>query len=69
METLITKGEQIVRTSFNVSENTDVDKIKKTAAELINLVDALKEKDGRLAAIAITKLEEASMFAVKLATA
>lgn len=65
----ITKGEQIVRTSFNVSGNTEVDKIKKASAELINIVESIKEKDPRLAALAITSYEQAAMWAVKLATA
>jgi len=64
-----TIGEQRVRTSFNVGDNTDVDKIKKACAELINLCESLKDKDPRLCAIAQTKLEESAMWAVKLATA
>lgn len=64
-----TLGEQRVLTDFNVGSNSDVDKIKRTSAELINLVDSLKEKDPRLAALACTSYEEAAMWAVKLATA
>lgn len=63
-----TLGEIRVRTSFNVGDSSDVDKIKKTVAELINLVDSAKDKDPRLAAIACTSLEEAAMWAVKLVT-
>ena len=63
-----TKGELLVRTNFNVGDNSDVDKIKKATAELINLVEAAKEKDPRLAALACTSYEEAAMWAVKLVT-
>lgn len=61
-------GEIRVRTNFNVGDNSEVDKIKKDSAELINLVDSLKEKDPRLAALAMTSYEEAAMWAVKLVT-
>lgn len=63
-----TIGEIRVRTNFNVGDNSDVDKIKKTVAELINLVEDNKSKDPRLAAISQTSLEEAAMWAVKLVT-
>jgi hypothetical protein len=62
-------GERIVRTGFNPANNTVVDQIKQKTAELINLCDELKEKDGRLASIAITTYEQAAMWAVKAATA
>lgn len=62
-------GERIVRTEFNPSNNGAVDQIKQKTAELINLCDELKEKDGRLASIAITTYEQAAMWAVKAATA
>lgn len=61
-------GEQRVRTSFNPSSSNTVDQIKNYTAELINLCDKLKEKDGRLASLAMTTYEEAAMWAVKLAT-
>jgi hypothetical protein len=57
-----------VRASFNVGDNSDVDKIKKATAELINFVDAARAKDPRRAAIASTSYEEAAMWAVKLVT-
>jgi len=69
MELEQTIGEKRVRVSFNVEDNSDVYMIKKTCAELIDLCEALKEKDPRLCAIAESKLEESAMFAVKLATA
>ena len=63
-----TVGELRVRTDFNVGDNSDVDKIKKATAELINLVEAAKAKDHRLAALAMTDFESAAMWAVKLVT-
>ena len=63
-----TVGEVRVRTSFNVGDSSDVDKIKKLSAELINVVDAQKSKDPRLASLAMTDYENAAMWAVKLVT-
>lgn len=65
----LTIGESRVRTSFNPSANSEVDQIKQTTAELINLCEKLKLKDGRLASLAQTSYEEAAMWAVKAATA
>lgn len=65
----MTIGEQRVRTQFNPSQNSVVDQIKQKTAELINLMETLKEKDGRLASLAQTSYEEAAMWAVKAATA
>lgn len=62
-------GEGRVRTQFNPSNNSTVDQIKQKTAELINLVEDLKQKDGRLASLAQTAYEEAAMWAVKAATA
>ena len=64
-----TKGEFLVRTSFNPSQEDVVSQIKQKTAELINLVESIKDKDGRLASIAQTTYEEAAMWAVKCATA
>jgi hypothetical protein len=61
-------GEQRVRVDFNVSNNSDVDMIKLAAAELIDRIDTLKGRDPRLAALAMTAIEEGAMWAVKLAT-
>jgi len=61
-------GERRVRTTFNPSAESSVDKIKQTTAQLINLCDEIKDKDIRLAALAMTAYEEAAMWAVKLAT-
>jgi hypothetical protein len=65
----LTTGQFRVRTKFNPSATNDVDIIKQKTAELIDLCDKLKHKDGRLAATAMTKYEEAAMWAVKLCTA
>jgi len=64
-----TLGEARVRTDFNVTGSSVVDDIKQKSAELINLCEKLKEKDGRLASLAQTSYEEAAMWAVKAATA
>lgn len=62
-------GEDRVRTKFNPSADSIVDQIKQKSAELIDLCEQLKVKDGRLAALAQTSYEEAAMWAVKAATA
>ena len=64
-----TLGELRVRTEFNVTNNSTIDLIKQKTAELINICETLKEKDGRLASIAQTEFESAAMWAVKAATA
>jgi hypothetical protein len=64
-----TLGEMRVRTTFNPSQTATVDLIKQKSAELINLCEELKQKDGRLASLAQTSYEEAAMWAVKAATA
>lgn len=64
-----TIGELRVRTEFNPSQNDLVSQIKQKTAELINLCEELKAKDGRLASLAQTSFEEAAMWAVKAATA
>jgi hypothetical protein len=64
-----TLGELRVRTQFNPSSDSTVDQIKQKTAELINIVEELKDKDARLASLAQTAFEEAAMWAVKAATA
>ncbi len=64
-----TIGEQRVRTEFNPAQSDTVSQIKQKTAELINLCEELKAKDGRLASLAQTTYEEAGMWAVKAATA
>ncbi len=61
-------GEDRVRTKFNPSADGIVDQIKQKSAELIDLCEQLKAKDGRLASLAQTTYEEAAMWAVKAAT-
>jgi hypothetical protein len=64
----MTKGETLVRKSFNPSANKEVEEVKKTVAALIDFVEEHKSLDGRLAALAITIFEEGAMWAVKLMT-
>jgi hypothetical protein len=64
-----TIGEQRVRIEFNPSNEDLVFQIKQKAAELINICEGLKAKDGRLASLAQTGFEDAAMWAVKAATA
>lgn len=64
-----TVGETRVRVNFNVSASDVVAQIKQKSAELIDLCETLKAKDGRLASLAQTSYEEAAMWAVKAATA
>lgn len=62
-------GESRVRTEFNPSQKDLVSQINQKSAELINLCEELKARDGRLASLAQTGYEEAAMWAVKAATA
>lgn len=64
-----TIGEQRVRTTFNPSENGMVDLLKQKTAEMIDMCEALKAKDPRLASLAQTTYEDACHWAVKAATA
>lgn len=64
-----TYGEKIVRGDFNPSQEGVVYDIKRHTAAIIDLVDKIRIRDPRLAAIAITHYETAAMFAVKAATA
>lgn len=66
---MATVGEQRVRVEFNPDNNDVVSQIKQKTAELINLCEDLKAKDGRLASLAQTEFETAAMWAVKAATA
>lgn len=69
MEQDQTIGQKRVRVAFNPSSNDIVDQIKVKTAELIDLVETLKAKDPRLAALAQTEYESAAHWAVKVATA
>jgi hypothetical protein len=63
-----TIGEQRVRVSFNVKNDNLVTELKIKTAELIDICEALKKQDARLASLAQTSYEEAAMWAVKAAT-
>jgi hypothetical protein len=69
----MTTGEYRVGISFNPGGNVLVDKLKRAAADFIDLVE--QEIDGgsggevaRLKALAMTHAEDAAMWAVKAAT-
>lgn len=72
----LTLGEKRVRTEFNPSGVGNVNFIKEKTAELINLCEDLKPKEGlprcgeqlRVISLAQTAYEEAAMWAVKAAT-
>ena len=67
-----TLGEKRVVVNFNASGDSTVDSIKRTVAELIDLVDELpnaNSQTGRWKAEAMTCLETGAMYAVKAATA
>lgn len=71
----MTKGEYRVGINFNPSADDMVGKIKRAAADLIDLVETIKA-DGhdtvveviRLKSLAQTHIEDAAMWAVKAAT-
>jgi len=76
----MTKGEFRVGINFNPSTDDTVSKIKRAAADLIDLIESVKDHPGkpsderivgerrRLKALAQTGVEEAAMWAVKAAT-
>lgn len=71
----MTLGERRVGVDFNPGGNETVDAIKRTAAELIDLANAIDpaafEEPGevaRLKALAMTEAESAAMWGVKAAT-
>lgn len=67
-------GEHRVRTEFNPDKSGLVDLIKQKSADLINLISSIPDgsdydrEAGRLKALAMTAVEESSMWAVKAAT-
>jgi hypothetical protein len=71
-----TKGEYRVGINFNPSNDDTVGQIKRAAADLIDLIEAIpSDRDsvrgnevGRLKALAQTDIETAAMHAVKAAT-
>ena len=72
----MTKGEYLVRTEFNPSKDSRVDKLKQKAAEFIDLINQIEDGENspnpgqifRLKELAIICAEEAAMWAVKAAT-
>lgn len=68
----MTEGEHRVGVSFNPSNNSDVDEVKRNVAELIdkmNVIAANREHPGACyAAVAMTEFESAAMWAVKAIT-
>jgi len=68
-----TIGERRVRIDFNVCRDeetwNDVDQCKRAFAMLINQCDHEKHRDPRLAAEAMTRIEDAAHWMVKLLTA
>lgn len=77
----MTKGEYRVGISFNPSQDDTVARIKRAAADLIDLIDGIPVSEGavlptdaraseiaRCKAIAQTHIEDAAMWAVKAAT-
>lgn len=73
----MTKGEYRVGITFNPSNDDMVGKIKRAAADLIDLIESVEADSmnpvrdaerGRLKALAQTEIESAAMWAVKAAT-
>jgi hypothetical protein len=68
----LTEGEYRVGISFNPSANPAVDQIKSAAAQLIDALAPIAADRGhpgaRCAAIAMTEIESAAMWAVKAVT-
>ena len=66
-------GEKAVGLTFNPSDNAHVNQVKAKCAELINYLNDLRtdSQDSevkRMAAVAITELQTAQMWAVKAIT-
>lgn len=73
MEKELTFGEKAVGLTFNPSGNEDVLAVKQTYADIITLLNDIREKEGRterarLLSIAITEAQTAQMWAVKAIT-
>lgn len=72
----MTRGEYRVGINFNPSADDMVGKIKRAAADLIDLIETIQPEGGverciemtRLKALAMTAIEEGAMWAVKAAT-
>ena len=75
METILpeqTYGEKAVGLSFNPSNDSSVDRVKRLFAEIIDIMDQLRAGErterARLASVAITEAQTAQMWAVKAIT-
>lgn len=67
----MTRGEYRVGITFNPSNNDQVARIKRAAADLIDLIETLPAthvEQMRLKSLAQTEVERAAMWAVKAAT-
>lgn len=67
----MTKGEYRVGITFNPGNDYQVARVKRAAADLIDLIEDIDKRDGevaRLVALAVTDVESAAMWAVKAAT-
>lgn len=61
-----TLGQKRVQRNFNPSANPQIEKIKEQYANLIDVLEGLRnEKNGREISIAQTKAETSCMYAVK----
>jgi hypothetical protein len=68
---MMTTGEYRVGITFNPGKDKMVDKIKRAAADLIDLVETIPgdgSEVARLRALAATHFEDGAMWAVKAAT-
>ena len=69
-----TFGEKAVGLSFNPGGSDDVNKIKKSFADIIDVLDKLRSRDplnkevNRMLSVAITESQSAQMWAVKAVT-
>lgn len=76
MERALTFGEKAVGLTFNPSNNSDVDAVKRQYAQIIDMLDELRRTAGaanrgemaRIASAAITEAQTAQMWAVKALT-
>jgi hypothetical protein len=69
---ILPESAQLVRMGFNPSKIEAVDRIKALAAALVSECEIIRKGGGagaREAAVAITQIQGASMFAVAAATA
>jgi hypothetical protein len=69
----LTFGQKAVGIRFNPSQDSDVDQVKQSFAELIDRMNVLRlnttsSEKARLASVAITEMQTAQMWAVKALT-